>query len=280
MAGYVRVSVPEAGRRAGRTGSSRTRGAGWILVVIGIAQLMVVLDLTVMNLALPSAQHALHFNNVDRQWIVTAYALSFGSLLLFCGRLADLFGRKVMFITGLAGFAVASAIGGASVNFTMLVTARACQGVFAAMLAPGGAVAADHDLQRLEGAGQGLRDLRHDRGRGRRGRAAAWRRADLVPVLALVPVHQPGLRRCGDRRWRHLAAPATADIGRQARHPRRPAGLRRSVLPGLRVLQRRHARLVHPVDVWIPGGRRAAARRLRGVAGPRRASAAAAPGGA
>jgi len=107
-----------------------------ILVVIGIAQLMVVLDVTVMNLALPSAQKALGFNDADRQWIVTAYALSFGSLLLFCGRLADLIGRKVMFITGLIGFAVASAIGGASVNFAMLVTSRACQGVFGAMLAP------------------------------------------------------------------------------------------------------------------------------------------------
>ena len=107
-----------------------------ILVVIGIAQLMVVLDVTVMNLALPSAQKALGFNDADRQWIVTAYALSFGSLLLFCGRLADLVGRKVIFITGLIGFAVASAIGGASVNFAMLVTARACQGVFGAMLAP------------------------------------------------------------------------------------------------------------------------------------------------
>jgi EmrB/QacA subfamily drug resistance transporter len=107
-----------------------------ILVIIAIAQLMVVLDITVMNIALPSAQKALHFSNVDRQWIVTAYSLSFGSLLLFCGRLADLIGRKVMFITGLAGFAIASAVGGASVNFTMLVTARACQGVFAAMLAP------------------------------------------------------------------------------------------------------------------------------------------------
>jgi EmrB/QacA subfamily drug resistance transporter len=107
-----------------------------ILAVIGIAQLMVVLDLTVMNLALPSAQKALAFNNADRQWIVTAYALSFGSLLLFCGRVADLIGRKVVFITGLIGFAVASAIGGASVNFAMLVTSRACQGVFAAMLAP------------------------------------------------------------------------------------------------------------------------------------------------
>jgi EmrB/QacA subfamily drug resistance transporter len=107
-----------------------------ILVVIAVAQLMVVLDATVMNIALPSAQRDLGFSNVDRQWIVTAYSLSFGSLLLFSGRLADLIGRKVMFITGLAGFAVASAIGGASVNFAMLVTARASQGVFGAILAP------------------------------------------------------------------------------------------------------------------------------------------------
>src|SRR3954471_17943646 len=107
-----------------------------ILAVIAVAQLMVVLDLTVMNLALPSAQRALDFTAADRQWVVTAYALSFGSLLLFCGRLADLIGRKATFLTGLVGFAVASAVGGASVDFTMLVTARACQGVFAALLAP------------------------------------------------------------------------------------------------------------------------------------------------
>jgi EmrB/QacA subfamily drug resistance transporter len=107
-----------------------------ILVVIAIAQLMVVLDATVMNIALPSAQHALHFSNADRQWVVTAYALAFGSLLLFGGRLSDVVGRKVMFMTGLAGFAVASAVGGASGTFTMLVAARACQGVFGAMLAP------------------------------------------------------------------------------------------------------------------------------------------------
>jgi EmrB/QacA subfamily drug resistance transporter len=106
------------------------------LVVIATAQLMVVLDATVMNIALPSAQHALHFSNADRQWVVTAYALSFGSLLLFGGRLADLLGRKVMFMTGLVGFAVASAVGGASSTFTMLVVARACQGVFGAILAP------------------------------------------------------------------------------------------------------------------------------------------------
>ena len=107
-----------------------------ILAVIAVAQLMVVLDATVMNIALPSAQHDLGFSNVDRQWVVTAYSLTFGSLLLFGGRLADLIGRRVMFITGLAGFAVASAVGGASVSFGMLVTARACQGVFGAMLAP------------------------------------------------------------------------------------------------------------------------------------------------
>ena len=107
-----------------------------ILGVIGIAQLMVVLDVTVMNIALPSAQHALGFSTVDRQWVVTAYTLAFGSLLLLGGRLADLLGRKVTFLTGLLGFAGVSAIGGASVNFAMLVTARACQGAFGALLVP------------------------------------------------------------------------------------------------------------------------------------------------
>jgi EmrB/QacA subfamily drug resistance transporter len=123
--------------------SSDIAGAGgaaarqWLtLAVICSAALMIVLDTTVMNLALPSAQRALGFSNADRQWIVTAYALSFGSLLLFCGRLADLIGRKATFLIGLAGFAVASAAGGASVSFTMLVTARTCQGAFAALLAP------------------------------------------------------------------------------------------------------------------------------------------------
>jgi EmrB/QacA subfamily drug resistance transporter len=107
-----------------------------ILGLVGLAQLMIVLDLTVMNIALPDAQQALHFSNVDRQWVITAYALSFGSLLLIGGRLGDLFGRKLTFIIGLVGFSVASAVGGASVSFGMLVTARACQGVFGALLAP------------------------------------------------------------------------------------------------------------------------------------------------
>jgi EmrB/QacA subfamily drug resistance transporter len=107
-----------------------------ILAILGLAQLMVVLDATVVNIALPSAQHALHFTNDDRQWIVTAYALAFGSLLLLGGRISDLFGRKWTFVIGLGGFAVSSAIGGAAQSFEMLVIARAFQGAFGALLAP------------------------------------------------------------------------------------------------------------------------------------------------
>lgn len=108
----------------------------WILGVLGIAQLMVILDSTIVNIALPTAQRALHFSNADRQWIVTAYSLAFGSLLLLGGRIGDMIGRKRALIIGLVGFAVASAIGGASVNFAMLVIARTVQGAFGALLAP------------------------------------------------------------------------------------------------------------------------------------------------
>src|ERR1700726_3476814 len=107
-----------------------------ILVIVALAQLMVVLDATIVNIALPSAQHSLGFADSDRQWVVTAYALAFGSLLLVGGRLGDMFSRKWVFITGLVGFAVASAIGGAAVSFLMLVSARALQGAFGAILAP------------------------------------------------------------------------------------------------------------------------------------------------
>src|SRR5579862_5510746 len=119
---------------------SATRDTGrrrWMaLGVIGIAQLMVVLDLTVMNIALPSAQRALDFTTADRQWVVTAYSLTFGSLLLAGGKLADLLGRRTTFLVGLVGFAGVSAVGGASTSFAMLVTARAFQGGFAALLVP------------------------------------------------------------------------------------------------------------------------------------------------
>lgn len=107
-----------------------------ILAVIALAQLIVVLDATIVNIALPSAQEALAFSNDNRQWIVTGYALAFGSLLLLGGRLSDLIGRRPMFIAGLIGFAAASAVGGAAQNFEVLVGARVAQGVFGALLAP------------------------------------------------------------------------------------------------------------------------------------------------
>jgi EmrB/QacA subfamily drug resistance transporter len=107
-----------------------------ILGTVGLAQLMVVLDATIVNIALPSAQRALGFTTVDRQWVVTAYALAFGSLLLFGGRLGDLIGRKTTFLAGVLGFAAASAVGGAATSFGMLVAARAAQGAFGALLAP------------------------------------------------------------------------------------------------------------------------------------------------
>jgi EmrB/QacA subfamily drug resistance transporter len=108
----------------------------WILAVIALAQLMIVLDVTIMNIALPTAQHDLGFSDDLRQWVVTAYSLAFGSLLLVGGRLADILGRKTTFMVGLAGFAAASAFGGAAQNFAMLATGRAIQGIFAALLAP------------------------------------------------------------------------------------------------------------------------------------------------
>jgi EmrB/QacA subfamily drug resistance transporter len=103
---------------------------------LSLAQLMVLLDATVINIALPQAQRDLHFSMGNRQWVVTAYALAFGSLLLLGGRLSDLWGRRTALYVGLAGFALASAMGGAAHSFTMLIVARAVQGLFGALLAP------------------------------------------------------------------------------------------------------------------------------------------------
>jgi EmrB/QacA subfamily drug resistance transporter len=108
----------------------------WVLAVVGLAQLMVVLDATIVTVALPSAQRDLVFTNADRQWVVTAYSLAFGGLLLLGGRLSDLVGRRRMLIIGLIGFAGASALGGAATGFAMLVAGRAIQGAFGALLAP------------------------------------------------------------------------------------------------------------------------------------------------
>ena len=109
----------------------------WVaLAFIAVAQLMIALDATIVSIALPSAQAALGASDADRQWVVTAYTLAFGGLLLLGGRIADYLGRKRAFMIGLAGFALASLAGGAAPNFAALVAARAAQGAFAALLAP------------------------------------------------------------------------------------------------------------------------------------------------
>src|SRR5205085_7812106 len=106
------------------------------LAFIALAQLMIALDATIMSIALPSAQGSLHASDADRQWVITAYTLTFGGLLLLGGRVADRFGRKRSFLAGLAGFALASALGGWAPSFGVLILARALQGAFAALLAP------------------------------------------------------------------------------------------------------------------------------------------------
>ncbi|NHC14098.1 MFS transporter [Motilibacter deserti] len=124
------------------TGSPTTQAAPpdprrwWALAVIALAQLMVVLDGTIVNIALPDAQRELGISDVDRQWVVTAYALAFGGLLLLGGRIADYWGRKRTFVVGMAGFAIASAVGGLAQTGFELYAARALQGVFGALLAP------------------------------------------------------------------------------------------------------------------------------------------------
>jgi EmrB/QacA subfamily drug resistance transporter len=132
----VSARLDAAGPSGGQADHARASHRWWALAVIGLGQLMVVLDATIVTIALPSAQSVLHFNDDGRQWIVTAYSLAFGSLLLLGGRLGDLFGRKRTFIIGIVGFAAAAALGGAAQSFTMLVVARAIQGSFGALLAP------------------------------------------------------------------------------------------------------------------------------------------------
>lgn len=121
-------------RPAGPSGPDPSRWRA--LVFIALAQLMVVLDATIVNIALPSAQQDLGISDGNRQWVITAYALAFGGLLLFGGRIADLWGRKRAFVVGLVGFAAASALGGAATGEVMLLGSRALQGAFGALLAP------------------------------------------------------------------------------------------------------------------------------------------------
>src|SRR6516165_9877555 len=129
-----RTSPKPKGRVSMTTQTVREPNRWAVLAVLSVAQLMVVLDATIVTVALPSAQRALHFSPQSRQWVVTAYALAFGSLLLVGGKVGDLFGRKWVLIAGLVGFSGASAVGGLAQSFGLLIFARATQGVFGALL--------------------------------------------------------------------------------------------------------------------------------------------------
>jgi EmrB/QacA subfamily drug resistance transporter len=132
----TRSDAPSADR-IGRRETAAPPDRRWLaLVVIALAQLMVALDATIVNIALPSAQADLGFDDGDRQWVITAYTLAFGGLLLLGGRVADHIGRRRAFLAGLVGFAASSAIAGAAAGFPMLVAGRALQGAFAALLTP------------------------------------------------------------------------------------------------------------------------------------------------
>ncbi len=127
------MSLPAS---VGRASARRRPNKWWALGVLALTQLVVVLDSTIVNIALPQAQQELDLTDGQRQWVVTAYALAFGALLLLGGRIADYWGRKRTFLVGMVGFGIASAVGGLAQNGIELIVARGFQGLFAAMLAP------------------------------------------------------------------------------------------------------------------------------------------------
>src|SRR5215218_7962058 len=249
-----------------------------ILAVIGIAQLMVVLDVTIVNIALPSAQQDLGFSDDDRQWVITAYALAFGSLLLLGGRIADLFGRKWTFIAGLLGFAGASAAGGAAQSFETLVAARALQGVFAAMLAPAAlsllATTFTEPAERgkafgiyaaIAGMGGAIGLLLG----GALTEALDWRYCLYVSIAFAVPAAI-----AGTRLLHHVPAPARPRLD----VPRHADRVERAVRARVRPLARRHRRLGRPRHDRLSRRQRRPARHVRRDPAARRPPAAAAAG--
>jgi EmrB/QacA subfamily drug resistance transporter len=116
--------------------STRPRNLGLALAVIAVAQLMVVLDVAIVNVALPSIQRSLHFTATNLEWVVNAYAIAFGGLLLLGGRAGDLYGRRRMFIAGTLLFTIGSLAGGLATTSTLLIAARVAQGVGGAIVAP------------------------------------------------------------------------------------------------------------------------------------------------
>ena len=243
----------------------------WLaLAVIAVAQLMVILDSSIVNIALPSAQKALHITNADRQWMVTAYTLSFGSLLLLGGRIADYAGRKRIFVIGLLGFAGSSALGGLAVSAPMLFGARALQGAFGALLAPAAlsliTVTFTEVRERstafgvygaIAGGGAAIGLILG----GVLTEYASWRWCLFVNVPIAVVTALAALP---------IVRESRAHGQHQLRHPRDRHGDRRPGLARLRLHPRRPGRLDLVPHARVPGRRRRAAGGLRGRSNSRR----------
>ena len=201
---------------------TRTGPPEWlILTLVCSAQFMVVLDISIVNVALPSIQHSLGFTEASLQWVVTAYSLTFGGLLLLGGRLADLFGRRRIFLVGLALFTASSLLGGFAQNQTTLIAARALQGVGCGDPLPRHPDHPHGDLHRAAGPGQGTRDLERGGRRRRSGRCALRWHPGPVPVVAVDPLRQR-THRC---RAVRPGAPDPGGVDR--RGPPQPPGHRR-----------------------------------------------------
>ena len=208
---------------APESGAHVPRHLGLALTVIATAQLMIVLDATIVNVALPHIQQALGFSGTSLEWIVTAYALAFGSLLLLGGRLGDIFGRRRIFIIGVLVFSVGSLLGGFATSQWWLLTARALQGAGGALAAPTAlALIATTFPMGPRAQPRAGRLRRHERRRRRR-RPAARRHPHDLRVVALGVLRQRADRRAGHRAGadRACGRPARPSRAAASRHPRR-----------------------------------------------------------
>ena len=192
-----------------------------VLALIVVAQFMVVLDVAIVNVALPSIKTDLHFSQVSLQWVITAYSILFGGVLMLGGRLADLLGRRRLFVIGLALFTVSSLLDGLAWSEASLIAFRCAAGPRRRAALAGRAVDPDDDVPGGPRAQPRARDLGRGLGQRRRRRRAARRRADERPELVVDLLHQRAGRR---RRDRSDPVPA-------AREPRGPAATATSTSP-------------------------------------------------
>ena len=179
-------SVTGRAASPGATAGGGNRRLGLALLVIATAQLMVVLDATIVNVALPHVQRALGFSGTGLEWVVNAYAVTFGGLLLLGGRAGDILGRRRVFVFGLLLFSGASLLGGFATSQWWLLTARAVQGAGGAVIAPTALALITTNFPRRRGTQQGVQRLRGDGQRRQRGGPAAGRHTDHLRVMAVV----------------------------------------------------------------------------------------------